>query len=70
MSVTNQCIDKMSTLRVKFKTCGMLSGQPLCVDPLLEKPNLRRDDNDKEGDLDGKGITAEVELPQTCSMWS
>lgn len=70
MLVTNQRIDKMSTLRVEFKTCGMLSGQPLRVDPLPEKPNLRRDDNDEEGDLDGKGITAEVELPRTCSTWS
>ena len=70
MLVTNQRIDKMSTLRVEFKTCGMLSGQPLHIDPLPEKPNLRRDDNDEEGDLDGKGITAEVELPRTCSTWS
>jgi hypothetical protein len=38
----------------------MLSGQPLHVDPLPEKPNMRRDYNDEEGDLDGKGITAEV----------
>ena len=72
MLKTNQCMDQLAATAIEFKVRGMLgNGLPCIVDPPNKPPNKRRDnsEDDNGGDLEGKGIIAEVQLAQMASVY-